>query len=93
MEDLKLSEGHVVNPSFTNYKIVTTTDLPELDISLIETLDPAGPYGAKGIGESPLIPVAAAIANAVYHATGVRLNELPLTPERVLIALNNARRK
>ena len=56
----------------------------------METNDPAGPHGAKGIGESPLIPVAAAIANAVYDATGVRITELPLTPERVLMKLKAA---
>ncbi|MHC4945893.1 MAG: molybdopterin cofactor-binding domain-containing protein, partial [Planctomycetota bacterium] len=91
MEDLVLSEGFVQNATFTDYKIVTTTDLPRLDISFIETYDPAGPYGAKGIGESPLIPVAAAVANAVYNATGVRIPELPMTPERVLTHLMKAR--
>jgi xanthine dehydrogenase molybdenum-binding subunit len=91
MEDLQLSEGFVQNATFTDYKIVTTTDLPRLDVSFIETYDPAGPYGAKGIGESPLIPVAAAVANAVYNATGVRIPELPMTPERVLTHLMKAR--
>jgi CO/xanthine dehydrogenase Mo-binding subunit len=90
-EKLKLDGGHVLNPTFTDYKLMTTTDLPDMDISLVETRDPAGPYGAKGIGESPLIPVAAAIANAVYHATGVRITELPLTPEKVLTKLRESR--
>ena len=66
-------------------------DLPELNVSFVETHDPSGPYGAKGIGESPMIPVAPAIDNAVYHATGVRITELPLTPERVLMKLKEAR--
>jgi len=92
MEDLKVGGGQILNPSFTDYKIMTACDLPELDISFVETNDPAGPYGAKGIGESPLIPVAPAIANAVYNATGVRVNELPMTPERVLMKLKEARR-
>jgi xanthine dehydrogenase molybdenum-binding subunit len=83
-EELKVEGGRVLNPTFTDYKLFTTTDLPELDIAFVETHDPAGPYGAKGVGESPMIPVAAAIANAVYNATGVRFTELPLTPERVL---------
>jgi xanthine dehydrogenase molybdenum-binding subunit len=89
-EEVKLDQGRICNPTFTDYKLFTTTDLPELDISFVETNDPAGPHGAKGIGESPLIPVAAAIANAVYNATGVRITELPLTPERVLAKLKEA---
>ncbi len=91
MEELKVEGGRVLNPSFTDYKTCSATDLPELNVSFIETRDPAGPYGAKGIGESPMIPVAAAIANAVSNATGVRFTELPLTPERVLSRLQEAR--
>ena len=90
-EEVKVEGGRVSNPTFTDYKILTTQDLPDLKISFIETNDPAGPYGAKGIAESPMIPVAAAIANAVYNATGVRINELPMTPERVLSKLEAAR--
>jgi xanthine dehydrogenase molybdenum-binding subunit len=90
-EELKVEGGRILNPTFTDYKMMTATDLPELDISFVETNDPAGPHGAKGIGESPLIPVAAAIANAVSHATGVRITELPLTPEKVLMKLKAAR--
>lgn len=90
-EEVRVEGGHILNPTFTDYKLCTTTDLPELNISFVETNDPAGPYGAKGIGESPLIPVAAAIANAVYNATGVRMTELPLTPEKVLMKLKEAR--
>jgi CO/xanthine dehydrogenase Mo-binding subunit len=92
-EEIKVEGGYILNPSFTDYKILTTTDLPELKIAFIETLDPAGPYGAKGIGESPLIPVAAAVANAIYHATGARITQLPLTPERVFNALEKVRRE
>jgi xanthine dehydrogenase molybdenum-binding subunit len=91
MEEIKVDAGRVLNPTFTDYKLVTTQDLPELKIAFIETHDPAGPFGAKGIAESPLIPVAAAIANAVHNATGVRMTELPLTPERVLRKLKEAR--
>ena len=92
-EEVKMEGGRMLNPTFTDYKVCTTTDLPAVDISFVETNDPAGPYGAKGIGESPLIPVAAAIANAVYNATGVRITELPLTPERVLMKLKGTRKK
>ena len=90
-EEVKVEGGRVLNPTFTDYKLCTAPDLPELDISFVETHDPAGPHGAKGIGESPLIPVAPAIANAVHNATGVRITELPLTPERVLRKLQEAR--
>ena len=89
-EELKVQDGRILNPSFTDYKLCITTDLPKLDVAFVETYDPAGPYGAKGIGESPLIPVAPAIANAVFHATGVRMTGLPLTPERVLAKLREA---
>ncbi len=90
-EEVKVEGGRILNPSFTDYKLMTTTDLPELELAFVETNDPAGPYGAKGIGESPLIPVAPAIANAIYNATGVRITELPFTPERVLAKLKQAR--
>ncbi len=89
-EDIQVDAGRVLNPSFTDYKLITTRDLPEMEFTFVETRDPAGPHGAKGFGESPLIPVAAAVANAVYNATGVRITELPLTPERVLQKLQEA---
>jgi xanthine dehydrogenase molybdenum-binding subunit len=92
-EELKLEGGRILNPNFTDYKMLTAQDLPAFDISFVETRDPAGPYGAKGIGESPLIPVAAAVANAVFHATGVQIKEIPMTPERVLTRLREAREK
>jgi xanthine dehydrogenase molybdenum-binding subunit len=86
-EELQVRDGEILNPNFTNYKIMTAPEMPRLDMRFIETEDPFGPYGAKGIGEAPAICVAAAVANALYNATGVRLRELPLTPERVLQAL------
>ncbi len=86
-EELRVENGRVVNPSFTDYSLFSSTDLPEIDLAFVETNDPAGPHGAKGIGEAPMIPVAAAIANAVFDATGVRMTELPMTPERVLARL------
>ncbi|MBI4243918.1 MAG: xanthine dehydrogenase family protein molybdopterin-binding subunit, partial [Planctomycetes bacterium] len=54
---------------------------------IIESNDPEGPFGAKGIGEPPIVPTAAAVANAIYNATGIRMFELPMTPERVLKAI------
>jgi xanthine dehydrogenase molybdenum-binding subunit len=91
-EEVQVDQGRALNPTFTDYKLPTTTDLADIDISFVETNDPAGPHGAKGIAESPLIPVAPAIANAVYDATGVRFTELPLTPERVLAGLKEAKK-
>ena len=67
--------------------------MPEIEAIIIETDDPQGPYGAKGVGEMGGTPTAAAIANAVYDAVGVRLTTLPMTPERVLKALDEKARE
>jgi len=84
-------EGRAVNPSFLNYKLATSLDTPKIKSSWVETEDPAGPFGAKGIGENTLIPTPGAIANALYDAIGVRINELPITPEKILKALGGQR--
>ncbi len=73
----------ITNPSFRDYKLITSPEVPPLDITFVETMDEEGPYGAKGLGEAPAICTAAAVANAVRHATGGRFTALPLTPERV----------
>ena len=86
-EELRIEEGRVLNPQFMEYALLTASDMPEIVVHLIETVDEAGPFGAKGLGESGVIPVAAAVANAVKDAVGVRLTELPMTPERVFRAL------
>jgi CO/xanthine dehydrogenase Mo-binding subunit len=86
-EELKLDHGQVVNGRFTDYKLLTAKDVLPVTPIIVETDDPAGPYGAKGIGEPGCVPSSPAIANAIYDATGVRINELPMTPERVLKAL------
>lgn len=78
----------ILNSNFHNYKIPTASDIPEIHFTPIETNDRHGPYGAKGVGEAPLIPTAAAITNAVCNALGIELLELPITPERVLRAIN-----
>jgi CO/xanthine dehydrogenase Mo-binding subunit len=91
-EEVQVQDGRVLNPTFTDYKLVTTQEIPELKIEFIETHDPAGPHGAKGVAEAPLVPVAPAIANAIFNATGVRITELPMTPERVLTKLQEARK-
>ncbi|HYB04828.1 MAG TPA: molybdopterin cofactor-binding domain-containing protein, partial [Nitrososphaerales archaeon] len=84
MEHLILDEGVVVNPSFADYKLVTSLEVPEIEVEFVGNPDPAGPFGAKGLGEHGCIPTAAAIANAISDAVGVRLFELPATPDRVL---------
>ena len=88
-EELKVDNGYILNPSFHEYKLPTACDIPEIHFYPIETIDEAGPYGAKGVGEAPLIPTAAAIANAVSNAIGVEIDSLPITPEKVLQALSN----
>jgi CO/xanthine dehydrogenase Mo-binding subunit len=74
-------------PSLLDYRIPTTVDTPDMQSLIIESLDPEGPYGAKEAGEGPLHPVIPAIANAIHDAVGVRINSLPITPEKVLRAL------
>jgi xanthine dehydrogenase molybdenum-binding subunit len=86
-EQLIVREGHVLNPQFMEYALLSASDMPEIVVRLIESVDPIGPFGAKGLGEAGTIPVSAAVANAVHDAVGVRLRELPLTPERVFGAL------
>ena len=86
-EELLIQEGRVLNPQFMEYALLPASDMPEIVVELIETVDEAGPFGAKGLGEAGVIPVAAAVANAVKDAVGVRLTELPMTPERVFRAL------
>jgi xanthine dehydrogenase molybdenum-binding subunit len=86
-EELIMKDGHMLNPNFHDYKIPTACDIPEIHFYPIETNDEEGPYGAKGVGEAPLIATTAAIANAVANAIGVKIDALPITPERVLHAL------
>jgi xanthine dehydrogenase molybdenum-binding subunit len=86
-ERLILEKGEVMNPNFRDYKMLTAKDVIPIEAVIIETNDEAGPFGAKGIGEPGLVPSAPAIANAIYDAIGVRIKELPMTPERVLKAI------
>jgi len=86
-EEVKCSEGKVTINNFSDYGIPTSLDVPDIEVVILETPSKGGPYGVKGIGEPPIIPTAAAIANAVYDAVGVRIKELPMTPERVLKAI------
>ncbi len=80
-------DGRLANPGLLDYRLPRIRDAPPIHVDLIEGFAGAGPFGAKGIGEPPIIPVPAAVANAVADATGTRVFELPLTPERVARAL------
>lgn len=94
-EDRVLNEatGRMVNANMHDYKLPTALDVPEIETILVPMPDPAANnVGAKGIGEPPIIPTAAAIANAVYDAIGVRIKELPMTPRQVLAALQGRSR-
>ncbi len=83
-EELLFDEqGTIINPKLREYRIPTAADMPPMEIFLIEKTDPYGPFGAKGVGEITTNCTAPAVANAIAHATGVRLRQLPMTPERV----------
>jgi xanthine dehydrogenase molybdenum-binding subunit len=87
-EEYKTDKGKNLNPNFLDYKIFTAPDVNfPIHIECIETDDQEGPFGAKGVGEPGLVPTAPAIANAVYDAIGIRIKDLPITPERILAAL------
>ncbi len=77
------------NPSMLDYKSPTSLDMPEIETILVETNDPEGPYGAKEAGQGPLLPIMPAIANAIYNAVGVRVDEVPITPEKIYKGLQN----
>jgi putative selenate reductase molybdopterin-binding subunit len=82
--------GRPVNPNFLDYKMFGSKDMPKLTTILVETEEPLGPYGAKSVSEVPINGPAPAIANAIFHATGVRIRKLPIRPEDVLRALREA---
>jgi CO/xanthine dehydrogenase Mo-binding subunit len=84
MENMAVEGGKIVNDNMLDYVIPTAMDIPEITPILVEPVDPAGPYGAKGIGEPTLNPVMAAITNAIYNATGIRITKLPVSPEEIL---------
>ncbi len=88
MEELLSEEGHISTLSMGDVKTPNIQDIPELVTVLVDSPGGNGPFGAKTIGEQPLPPVAPAIANAVFDAVGVRIQDLPITAEKVLAALN-----
>ncbi|MGE3807776.1 MAG: xanthine dehydrogenase family protein molybdopterin-binding subunit, partial [Gemmataceae bacterium] len=78
------AKGELTNSSFLDYRIPTSLDLPMIDTVLVEVPNPGHPYGVRGVGEVPIVPPPAAIANAIYRAIGVRMVDLPMSPQRVL---------
>ncbi len=86
-EDMRIEEGRTLVTDFRDYFLRRAPDMPPIESILVETNDPYGAYGLKGIGEPAMVPVAPAVANAVYNAVGVRISELPITREKVLNAM------
>jgi CO/xanthine dehydrogenase Mo-binding subunit len=91
MEEVILEKGVTVTPSFSEYLLPTSMDVPDVKTILIESGEGAGPFGAKGVGEPSVCSIAPAIANAVYDAIGVRVYDLPLTPEKIVKAIRGRR--
>jgi CO/xanthine dehydrogenase Mo-binding subunit len=81
------ADGRLRNASLLDYRMPTALDLPRIECVIIETPVPDVPYGVRGVAEMPLVPVAAAVGNAIRRAVGVRMTRMPMTPERVLAAL------
>jgi 4-hydroxybenzoyl-CoA reductase subunit alpha len=92
-EDQPMDDGKILNPSIADYKLIRSLDMPETKILEVDTYEPEGPFGAKEAGEGLTNPTAAAIGNAVYNAVGVRINTLPITPEKVFRALREKEAK
>ena len=83
-------DGSMANPTFLDYRMPTSLDLPMIDVVLVEVENPGSPHGIRGVGEVPIVPPLAAISNALYDATGVRFTETPITPDRIVAGLQKA---
>lgn len=84
--------GEMLNPDFASYMVLTALDMPRIELGLVETYEPTGPFGAKGMSELPISGTTPAIANAIYNAVGVRLFEVPMMPERIFRAVKGHHR-
>ena len=93
MEEMVSVDGRILNPTFLDYKIPSSLDMPEMINRIVEVPHPDGPYGAKGIGESSIATTAAAVGNALYAALGVQIHDLPIRAERVFRAMRGATTK
>src|SRR6266699_2472964 len=81
------ADGVMTNPTFLDYRLPTTVDVPMIDTVIVEVPNPRHPFGVRGVGEVPIIPPLAAIANAISHAIGVRMTRLPMSPGAILEAM------
>ena len=88
-EEMRYEDGMLLNANFTDYRIPTALDTPEMDVTIVESGDPEGPFGAKEAGEGPIHPVLPSVGNAIFDAVGVRMFELPITPDKVRRALQS----
>jgi len=87
-EEVKFdSRGRILNSSLGEYRIPTSLDMPNVKSIIVESDEPNGPYGAKEVGEGAIMPTIPAILNAIYDATGARINELPVSSERLFMAM------
>ena len=86
------ADGKLQNAGFLDYRIPVASDLPMIDTIIVEVPNPKHPYGVRGVGETPIVPPMAAVANAIAAATGVRFMELPMSPPKVLARLDEARK-
>ena len=82
-EEMPYLKGAIQGPNFLDYRTVTPMQMPEVDVIIVESNDPEGPFGAKEAGEGPLLPILPAVANAIYDAVGVRMYSLPITPDKL----------
>jgi len=85
------AEGHLQNAGFLDYRMPVASDLPMIDPVIVEVPNPGHPYGVRGVGETPIVPPLATVANALHDATGVRMRDLPMAPPAVLDALESRR--
>lgn len=93
MEDFDYNKANVLNANLLDYRTLTPKQMPEVEVIIVETEDPEGPFGAKEAGEGPLLPILPSVANAIFDAVGVRFNSLPMTPDRVLARLQALERE
>jgi len=92
-EDLPTDEGMILNPNLVDYMLLRATEMPETEVMEVETYEPEGPFGAKEAGEGLTNPTAGAMSNAVFHATGISIKNLPITPEKVHNAMKEKKKK
>ena len=91
-EEMVWKDGRLMNHSLLEFRIPATKENPEIESILVESIDPEGPFGAKEAGEGSLAATIPAIANAIFDAVGVRIHSTPITPDKILAALREARK-